>query len=119
MSNVLQNFLDGETIPLSATTTSSSVAWKLPGSWAAKDVMICNTGSNVAFVGFVYSGDATVPLAGLPGSTTNTNNTKCTPIPAGAIMILAKNKGSRMDDTCIAITATGVTQLYFTAGQGN
>ena len=119
MSNVLQNFIDGETVPLNASTTSSSAAWVKVGSFGAKDVMIYNEGTVTAFVGFCNSADSPLPVAALPGTQTNANKNKCTPIPAGAVMILAKNVGSKFDDTIVAITRTSTAQLYFTAGQGN
>lgn len=116
MANVLQNFIDGETVPLAATTTNASVAFKLVGSWNARDVMITNAGTVAAFVTFGYSGSGTAVVATIPG-TTGTN--RATPILPGAIMVLTKNKGRYSEDTCAAITASGSTTLYFTAGSGN
>lgn len=119
MAEKMINFIPGETVPLNAGTTSSSVKFVLSGSWSSRDVMVTNAGTAVAFVAF-HSASAT-PTATLPVAGTNninaTNN--CTPILPGAIMVLCKNNRAPDCTQCAAITVTGTTQLYFTAGVGN
>jgi hypothetical protein len=113
------NFIPGETVPLNAGTTSSSVAFVLPGSWSSRDVMVTNAGSNVAFVSFysaTVTATATLPVAAAV-STAATDN--CIPVLGGKTIILCKNKQTPDCTQCAAITATGTSQLYFTAGLGN
>lgn len=106
------NFSDGETIPLNAGTTTSSAQFKLPESWRARDVLVYNEGTVTAFIGS-GNGSATAQLPG----TTGTKN--ATPVLAGSIMTLRKNKFAKDVDTVAAITRSGTTQLYFTAGTGS
>lgn len=100
------NFTAGETVPLTATSTSSSVGFALVQSVAYTDCMVTNAGSVIAYVGFGTS------AAQLP-SVAGTNN--ATPVPPGASVILRKGNNTQ----CTAITSGGTTQLYFTAGQGS
>jgi hypothetical protein len=102
------NFNPLETIPLNSSTSSLSVNFNLPQSGEAPDVMISNAGSNTAFVAF-----ATTTATAVVPSTTGTLG--ATPVLSGAIMILAKGQANF---SCAAITSTGTSQLYFTAGQG-
>lgn len=115
MALVLQNFVDGETIPLLASTTSSSVSFKISGSWSARDVMIYNAGPNLAFIAF-HTRSAASPTAQIPG-TNGTQN--ATPIPVGGPYLLCKNKHQADTTVIAAITSAGTAQLYFTAGEGN
>lgn len=112
MSDILRNFVDGETIPISATTSSASQAFALPASWNSEDVMIYNETSVTAFVAF----DADSATAVLPGTTGTIN---ATPIPAGALVLLTKNKTAKKCNTCAVILRSGSGNVYFTAGAGN
>ena len=103
----------GETVPLSATSTSSSVAFALPSSKKNYDVIVQNAGSSTAFITF-GDGSAT---ATVPGTTGTIN---AFPILAGAIYTLQKNTNAVQTDTCAAICASGQsTTLYFTSVQGS
>lgn len=116
MANDLQ-FLDYETVPLTVTTTSASVKFKLPGSISdCQQVMVANEGLVTAFVAFGDSASNTLTITAVTPATTGTVN--CTPIMAGETLILTKNRTSRGADTCAAITASGNTNLYFTSGKG-
>lgn len=101
-----ENFTPGETIPLTATTVGASAAFVLVQSVAYTDCMVTNTGSVTAFVGF-GSSPAQLPTL---GGTAN-----ATPVAAGASVVLRKGNNTQ----CVAITASGTAQLYFTAGQGS
>jgi hypothetical protein len=110
------NFLPYETVPLSASTTSSQVVFYLPQSAINDSVMIANSGTVTAFYvcGYTNSGANTI-TATVPG----TNGTiKSTPILAGEISVFKKNTGANNSDTCAAITSSSTTTLYFTSGQG-
>lgn len=94
---------------LNAQTTSVSVSFSLSQSASYPDCMVTNAGTQTAFVSF-GSGNST--LATLPGLGVVT----ATPVLAGESAILRKGVGT---STCAAITLSGSTTLYFTAGQGN
>lgn len=103
----------GETVPLSVTTSSSSVAFALPSSKKNYDVIVQNAGSATAFVTF-GDGSATATLPGTSGTL------NAFPILAGAIYTLQKNSNAINTDTCAAICASGQsTTLYFTSVQGS
>ncbi len=104
-----ENFTPGETIALTATTTSAEAAFTLPQSASYPDCMVTNAGSQLAFVGF---GNAPAVSAGLPGA----GVTNATPVMPGETMMLRKGAGI---SACAAVTITGSSVLYFTAGQGN
>jgi hypothetical protein len=108
------NSFPGETVPLSATNTSSSVKFALPASKANYDVIVTNAGANIAFIAFGDSASGSV-VAQVPG-TTGTQN--ATPITGGSTMTFQKNSDSVKADTCAAISAAGTT-LYFTSVQGS
>ncbi len=104
----------GETVPLTATATSTNVAFALAASARNYDVVVCNTGDKVAFVAF---GIGSATAAQLPGTSGTAN---ATPVPAGAIMTFQKNTDALANDTCAAICNTGeTTTLYFTSVQGS
>src|SRR5262249_23180141 len=102
-----ENFTPGETIVLSAQTTSASASFSLAQSASYPDCLVTNAGSQTAFVSFGTGAStvAAVPSGGTPGAV---------PIMAGESMVLRKGAGST---TCAGITATGTATLYFTAGQ--
>lgn len=103
------NFLPYETVSLDAGTTSASVAFVLPASRDnCVEVMVTNEGVSTAFIAF-GKGSATATLPGSDGTT------QATPVLAGETMVLRKDRA----DTCAAITRSGTTTLYFTAGKGN
>lgn len=103
----------GETVPLSVTATSSSVAFALKASALNYDVMITNAGTKTAFVAFGV-GSATAQVPGTNGTT------GATPILGGAIYTLQKNSDGVNVDTCAAICGgTDSTTLYFTSVQGS
>lgn len=110
----IKNFSDYETVPLTlVANTAAHVAFALPASWAEPDVMVTNVGATVAFVNFCNSQN--IVNAQVPGA----NGTLgATPIPAGATMILSKNKSATYNDTCCAIS-TGTPTLYFSSGVGS
>ena len=104
----------GETVPLSATATSSNVAFSLPSSIANYDVMVTNAGPSIAFVTF---GTSSATTATLPG-TNGTNN--ATPVLAGAIYNFSKNTDAVKSSYCAAICPSGGTAtVYFTSIQGS
>lgn len=118
-SNVfIINSQAGETVPLSVTSTSSSVTFALNASILNYDVIVTNSGSQAAFINFGYSGNGPT-VATVPG----TNGTKgATPILAGAIYTFQKNTDSIKPgmDTCAGICAgSNTTTLYFTSVQGS
>lgn len=103
----------GETVPLTVTQTSTSVAFFLPASALNYDVIVTNAGSKTAFVAFgVGATTATVP---------GTNGTKnAMPVLAGAIYTFQKNSDALKCDTCAGIcSGTDSTTLYFTSIQGS
>lgn len=97
------NFTPFETVPLTASNSSSAVSFGLQQSKQYPDVMVQNVGSVTAFIGFSTT-------AALPAL----NVVNGTPIPAGAIMVLKKGGAQ----TISGITASGSAQLYFTSGEG-
>ena len=107
------NSMAGETVPLLAGTTSTNVAFALPASALNYDVIVTNTGSNVAFVNF---GPTSATVAQLPGTT---GTLGATPIPPGQTYTLQKNSDAIKSAYCAGITATGTAQLYFTSIQGS
>ena len=113
MPDQLLNFLPYETVPLSVSTSSSSVTFKLPASKDMGDVLVYNAGSAPAFLAF-GNGSATATLPGTSGTTNST------PVPPAGYVILTKNRDlSLRADTVAAITASGSTTLYITSGMGN
>jgi hypothetical protein len=104
-----ENFTPGETVSLAAQTTSGSVTFSLAQSANYPDVMITNAGAQAVFIAF---GNGPSTVAALPGA----GVTAAVPVLAGETMILRKGIGNA---TCAAITSTGTSTLYFTAGQGN
>lgn len=114
------NFIAGETIPLLAGIASSTARFFQPGSWSSRDCMVSNAGANIAFIAF-HSETSANKTAVLPAVATNaagvTDNS--TPILPGETMVLCKNFRTPDCTTVAAITITGTTQLYFTAGVGN
>ena len=107
------NSQPGETVPLSVTSTSSSVAFALPASAKNYDVIVTNSGSKTAFIAF-GKGTATAQVPGTGG----TNN--ATPVLAGAIYTFQKNSDAVFADTCAAICGgSDTTTLYFTSIQGS
>lgn len=110
------NSMFGETVPLSVTSTSSSVAFALPASWKNYDTICTNAGLKTAFICF---GDSTkgAVVATVPGTT---GTTGAMPILAGAIYTFQKNSDALQADTCAAITSgSDTTTLYFTSVQGS
>jgi hypothetical protein len=111
MANDLQ-FLDYETVPLNAGTTTSSVKFKLPASQSDnQQCSVYNEGTVTAFVAF-GDGSATAVLPDVTGTV------GATPVGGGETVVFTKNRTSRGADTCAAIVKTGNAQLYFTAGKG-
>ena len=112
------NFAPYETVPLNATTSSSSVTFALPASATdCPDCMVTNSGTTVAFVGF-YQQNAPTGQAnfGTAAQVPSTNGTlQATPVLGGETMVLSMGKA----DTCVAIMGTGSATIYFTAGKGN
>jgi len=100
-----ENFTPGETVSLSAQTSGASITFSLAQSASYPDCMIANAGNFVAFVGF--GAPANLPGAGIANAT---------PVLAGETLVLRKGVGVAQ---CSAITASGSTTLYFTAGQGS
>lgn len=113
--NVYQvNGFCGETVPLSASSTSSNVLFNKPSSIKSYDVIITNAGTKTAFIGF---GVGSATAAQLPGTNGTTN---ATPILGGEVLTLQKNTESVLADTCAAITSgADTTTLYFTVIQGS
>lgn len=108
------NALPGETIPLFATSVSSSVTFNLAASAKNYDVMVTNAGSKTAYIAF---GTTTAVTATMPMTATTT--LYATPVLAGAIYTFQKNPGFDVS-TVAAITAAGeATTLYFTSVQGS
>ena len=101
-----ENFTPGETISLTATTSSSSASFTLTQSANYPDCLVTNAGSQIAFVGF-GTGTASLPGAGVVNAT---------PIGPGESLLVRKGLAVTQ---CNAITPSGSTQLYFTAGQGS
>ena len=101
-----ENFLAGESISLSATTASSTAQFTANNSALYPDVLVYNSGNTTAFFG---CGGSSVTAA-LPAS----GATNATPIAPGAIMVMRKGGATY----CAAITSTGTTTVYFTAGIG-
>jgi NAD/NADP transhydrogenase alpha subunit len=110
------NSMAGETVPLSVTSTSSTVAFALPASINNYDVIVTNAGTKTAFVNFGLASAGTV-TAQVPGTS---GTTGATPILAGAIVTLQKQSDYQKADTCAAICGgSDTTTLYFTSIQGS
>lgn len=110
------NSFAGETVPLSVTQTSTSVAFFYPASKINNDVIIQNLGPSTAFFAFGLASAGAV-TAQLPGTNGTLN---ATPILAGAIFTMQKQSDNQLADTCAAICASGQTAtLYFTSIQGS
>lgn len=99
------NFTEGETIGVSATTGGAAASFSLAQSANYPDVLVTNAGSVIAFVGF--GGSANVPGAGVVNAL---------PVLPGVAMVLRKGIGITQ---CSGITLSGTAQLYFTAGEGS
>lgn len=107
------NAMFGETVPLSVSTTSSSVTFALPASGRNYDVIITNAGLKTAFVAF----GKTTATATVPGTNGTINSF---PVLAGAIYTMQKNSDAQQNDTCAAICdGSDSTTLYFTSVQGS
>lgn len=107
------NAQPGETVPLSVTATSGSVAFALASSKLNADIVVYNAGTKTAFIAF---GDGAT-TAVVPGTSGTVN---ATPILAGAIMTFQKNTDALKCDTCAAICGgSDTTSLYFTSIQGS
>ncbi len=104
-----ENFTPGETVVLTAQSTSASVSFALAQSASYPDCMIANAGSATAFVAFGIGASCT---AGTPGA----GALNAVPVLPGESLILRKGVGCT---SCAAVTSSGSTTLYFTAGQGN
>jgi hypothetical protein len=104
-----ENFTPGETVSLSVGITTAAVSFSLAQSANYPDCMVTNAGASTAFVSF---GAGAQTFAMLPAAGALT----AVPVLAGESMILRKGAGNT---ACAAITSTGATTLYFTAGQGN
>lgn len=121
-SNVyIINSQAGETVPLSVTSTSSTVRFANVPSVKNYDVIIQNAGTKTAFVSFgTGSVTATVPAStgSPPVGNGSVNNF---PVLAGAIYTMQKNSDSvNMNDTIAAICGgTDTTTLYITSIQGS
>ena len=100
------NFNGIETVTLNASTTSSNVQFTFTQTTQTAEVLVHNTGSMLAFVN---CGPTSAVLAYVPGDVVSVPV-----LPGGAILI---HKGTY--SYCAGITATGITTLYFTSGQGN
>ena len=100
------NFTNGETVSLAATSTSSSVSFTLAQSANYPDVMVTNSGSVTVFVGCNGSGVANLPGAGM---------TNAMPVLAGGVLVIHKGNST----VCAAITAASSGTVYFTAGEGS
>lgn len=106
----------GETIPLSVTSTSASVAFALTASKKNYEVIVTNNGLKTCFCTFGDSTKGTV-TATVPGTNGTIN---ATPILAGAIYTFQKNTDALQADTCAAICdGSDTTTLYFTSVQGS
>jgi hypothetical protein len=99
------NFTPGETVGVNATSTGSTASFTLAQSASYPDCLVTNAGSTTAFVGF--GGPASLPSAGAVNAL---------PVLAGETVALRKGVGVVQ---CSAVTLSGTTTLYFTAGQGN
>ena len=99
-----ENFTPGETVSLSASAASASVAFTLAQSASYPDCLVTNAGSSPVFVGF--GSPALLPGAGALNAT---------PVLPGESMVLRKGSASN----CCAVTVSGTALVYFTAGQGN
>ncbi len=104
-----ENFTPGETLVLTAQSTSASVSFSLAQSASYPDCMVTNAGGQTAFVAF---GVGTSTAAATPAA----GALNAVPVLAGESIILRKGVGS---SSCAAIAPSGSTTLYFTAGQGN
>ncbi len=113
------NSQPGETVPLTAGTSSTNVKFALPASRLNYDVIVQNLSTTItAFVAF---GDSTAVaqasiVATVPGTTGTIN---AFPVPPGAIITLQKGSDAQRCDTCAAITGSSTAQLYFTSIQGS
>lgn len=114
ISNIYaMNALAGETLPLAANKTSSSVTFANLSSKLNYDIIVANGGPNVAFISFGV-GTAT---ASLPGTNGTIN---AYPMLPGSIHTLQKNTDAVQINTCAGCCNAGETaQLYFTAIQGS
>jgi len=99
------SFAPYETIPIVATSSTSSASFTLADSATYSDCMVQNAGSVEAFVGF-----------GAPANLPSSGVLNATPVPAGAVMILQKGIGNAQ---CSAITSSGSATIYFTSGTGS
>lgn len=102
------NFIPGETIPITVTTTSTSAAFTIPQSASYPDVMVTNDSSGTIFYGCSNQSNiiANSPASGVVNAT---------PVKAGEIAVFSKGNAT----SCAAIAPSGSGTVYFTAGQGN
>lgn len=104
----------GETVPLTATATSSNVTFALPASAKNYEVIVTNAGLKTAYINF---GKGAAIIATVPGTN---GTTGAMPILAGAIYTFQKNSDAVQADTCAAICGgSDTTTLYFTSVQGS
>ncbi len=102
------NFLPFGTLAVASTSGGSTTGtFTTAKSIMAESCMVYNSGTSTSFVAF-GDGSATAHVP-----TTETQD--ATPIGAGAIMVLKKNKGY---NSVAAINGAGTGTLYFTAGEG-
>jgi len=97
-----ENFIPGETITVSATTSGVSGSFVQPQSSNYPDVMVTNAGTSIAFISC--------------GAFASTSGLNATPVLSGETMVLRKGIGV---NTCSAITSSSTATVYFTAGQGS
>lgn len=102
----------GETIPLTASSSSSNVKFVLNPSILNYDVIVTNAGSSIAFIAFGVGNTTTAQVPGTSGTL------NATPVLPGAIYTFQKNSDAIRADTCAAISPLGTT-LYFTSIQGS
>lgn len=101
------NFKPFGTVAVLASNSSTDATFTTSKSIGAESVMVDNSGTQLCFVAFgTDSATAAAP-------TTETQN--ATPVAGGAIMVLRKGAGA---NKVAAITASGASTVYFTAGEG-
>jgi hypothetical protein len=107
-----------ETALLATTATSAAVTFTTPASIKDYEIVVQNSGTNIAFMAFSSSTSTVgVKAAVVP---TSTPAQYCTPILPGAIYTWQKNSDAIQVDTVAAICASGnTTTLYVTTIQGS
>jgi len=101
---------NGETIPITASSTTSNLAFTTKTGINAPNVVVSAPPANGQTV-FVGCGIGSTTAAVLPGQ----GSVNAFPIFPGEILTLRKGVGS---DTCAAITASSTSTVYFTAVVG-